>query len=179
MKTFPTILLISALTIPVFAEDAKTNAASAQAVITTNMTAAPVAIIQASAGTVTAPLVLTNGIISQPEQTELDAGGKAIFSFTITNDGDYIFTAMINAADESANSFFVNVDANPEDPMMIWDMDVTTGFEERTVSWRGNGDANADEISPKKFHLTAGAHKLIIVGREPTQLKSISVKPAN
>jgi uncharacterized cupredoxin-like copper-binding protein len=177
MKSISSILVICALTIPALAQTASTNSASAQAVVT-NMTAAPVAVIPASAGTVTAPLVLTNGIISQPEQTELDAGGKAIFTFTITNEGDYIFTAMINAADESANSFFVNVDANPEDPMMIWDMDVTTGFEERTVGWRGNGDANADEISPKKFHLTAGAHKLIIVGREPTQLKSVSIKPA-
>jgi hypothetical protein len=174
MKSISSILLAGALAIPTLAQTATTNSASATAVTT----AAPVAVIPASAGTVTAPLVLTNGIISQPEQTELDAGGKAIFQFSITNEGDYIFTAMINAPDEASNSFFVNVDANPEDPLMIWDMDVTTGFEERTVSWRGNGDANNDEISPKKFHLTAGAHKLIIVGREPTQLKSISIKPA-
>ncbi|HEU5396555.1 MAG TPA: hypothetical protein VFV81_05255, partial [Verrucomicrobiae bacterium] len=60
-------------------------------------------------------------------------------------------------------------------PLMIWDIDVTSGFEERTVAWRGNGDANNDEISPKKFALAAGPHQLIIIGREPTELKSVSL----
>jgi hypothetical protein len=55
---------------------------------------------------------------------------------------------------------------------------VTSGFEERTVSWRGKGTAESDEIVPKRFNLSAGAHKLIIVGREPAQLKSISIRPA-
>ena len=127
----------------------------------------------------TAPLVLTNGYIEQPEQTELPQGGKAILNFTLTNAGTYVITAIVNAESEDKNSFFLNIDAQPEDPMMIWDMDPTTGFEERTVSWRGNGDANNDEISPKKFTLSAGAHKLIVIGREPMQLKSISICTAN
>ena len=62
--------------------------------------------------------------------------------------------------------------------MMIWDIDPTEGFEERAVSWRGNGDASSDEFAPKRFHLTAGAHKLIVVGREPALLKSISIREA-
>jgi hypothetical protein len=71
------------------------------------------------------------------------------------------------------------VDAQPTDPDMIWDYEVTNGFEQRAVNWRGNGDQDSDQFSPKKFHLEAGAHKLIIVGREPGQLKSISIYPAN
>ena len=61
---------------------------------------------------------------------------------------------------------------------MIWDMEVTKGFEERIVSWRGNGDSSSDEFTPKVFKLTAGEHKLMIVGREPTFLKSVSIRPA-
>jgi hypothetical protein len=61
---------------------------------------------------------------------------------------------------------------------MIWDIDVTNGFEERIVSWRGKGDVDNDEFKPMVFKLTAGEHKLIIVGREPTQLKSVSIRPA-
>jgi hypothetical protein len=102
----------------------------------------------------------------------------AIFSFTITNAGNYVMQAVVNAPGEDSNSFYVNVDAQPEDPVMIWDIDVTNGFEERTVSWRGKGEAESDEFVPKRFNLSAGAHKLIIVGREPAQLKSISIRPA-
>jgi hypothetical protein len=130
------------------------------------------------AATVSAPLVFTNGYISQPEQTELADGGKAIFNFTITNAGNYVIQAVVSAPAEDANSFYVNVDAQPEDPMMIWDIDVTNGFEERTVSWRGNGTPESDEFVPKRFKLSAGAHKLIIVGREPALLKSITIRPA-
>jgi hypothetical protein len=127
---------------------------------------------------VSAPLVLTNGIISQPEQTELAGGGKAVFNFAITNAGDYVIRALVNAPAEDANSFYVNVDAPPEDPAMIWDIEPTNGFEQRTVSWRGKGDVDSDEFVPKRFNLSAGTHKLIIVGREPAQLKSISISPA-
>ena len=137
----------------------------------------PVAAFPASAGVITAPFVLTNGILSQPEQTDVGEGGKAIYSFTITNAGNYLILGMVNAEEETMNSFFVNVDAQPDD-LMIWDIDLTTkGFEERTVNWRGNGGADSGEFVPKRFKLSAGAHKLIIVGREPAQLKSISIRP--
>jgi hypothetical protein len=63
---------------------------------------------------------------------------------------------------------------------MIWDIDVTMGFEKRVVSWRGNAaDSGSDQFAPKRFMLTAGAHKLVIVGREPdTQLKSLTIRAA-
>ena len=174
MKAIFPLLLAGGLSLSTVAQEAKSDTAPS----VTNSPSPAVVVLSAADGKVSAPLVLTNGVISQPDQTEIDGGGKAIFTFTITNEGDYIITAQVSAADEASNSFFVNVDAQPEDPMMIWDIDVTSGFETRTVSWRGNGDANGDEISPKKFHLTAGEHKLIIVGREPTGLKSISIHPA-
>ena len=136
----------------------------------------PVAAFPASAGVITAPFVLTNGILSQPEQTEVTEGGKAIYNFTITNAGNYVILGMVNAEEETMNSFFVNVDAQPDD-LMIWDIDLTKGFEERTVNWRGNGAADSGEFVPKRFKLSAGAHKLIIMGREPAQLKSISIRP--
>ena len=176
MKIIFPILLASALAIPAFAQDAKTNAAPEQ---TSNSVSLAVVTLPASAGMVSAPLFLTNGSISQPEQTELAGGGKAVYEFIITNPGNYLITAQVNAAGEDANSFFVNVDAAPEDPLMIWDIEVTSEFEEHTVSWRGNRTDSTDEFAPKKFNLSAGAHKLNLVGREPAQLKSISIRQAN
>ena len=176
MKIIYPLFLVCGLA---FAADAQeTTKAATETAAPTNAAAAPVVTLQAADATVTAPLVLTNGSFSQPDTTELAGGGKAIFTFAITNEGDYVITAQISAPDEGSNSFFINVDADPQDPLMVWDIDVTSGYETRTVSWRGNGDANSDEISPKKFHLTAGDHKLIIVGREPTGLKSVAICPA-
>jgi hypothetical protein len=121
---------------------------------------------------------LTNGCLSQPESTELPGGGKAVFSFTITNAGNYVIETTVNAPAEDSNSFYVNVDTPPQDPAMIWDIEVTSGFEKRTVNWRGKGDVDSDEFVPKRFTLSAGAHQLIIVGRESAaELKSISLRP--
>jgi hypothetical protein len=177
MKAFFPLLLACGLSLSTFAQEAKTNAAPESAAAVTNLPP-PVVVLPASTATVTAPLVLTNGVLSQPDMTAVEDGGKAVFAFAITNEGDYVITGQVNAPDDSSNSFFLNVDAQPEEPTMIWDIDVTTGFETRTANWRGEGDAGSDEFSPKKFHLTAGSHKLILVGREPAELKSLAICPA-
>jgi hypothetical protein len=180
MKQFSYIVLACALAIPALAQDAKTN-------VVTEPTKPADADVQAlgqsfraSAAVLTAPLVLTNDyFFLASDQAEVAAGGKAVFNFTVTNAGNYIIETLVNAPDESSNSFFVNVDAQPVDPDMIWDIEVTTGFEKRVMNWRGNGDANTDEFTPKRFKLEPGAHTLVIVGREPgVQLKSLSIRPA-
>jgi hypothetical protein len=176
MKTFSALLLGCVLAIPAPAQTPTTNAAAQPA---SNQVSQAALMLPLSAATVSAPLVLTNGCLSQPERTELPAGGKAVFNFTITNAGNYVIQTLVNAPGEDANSLYVNVDAPPEDPAMIWDIEVTGGFEERTVSWRGNGTPESDEFAPKRFTLSAGAHKLIIMGREPAELKRISLRPAN
>ena len=165
MKKISTLLLAAALTLPILAQDAAKKMAPA----------APV--IPAAKAVLTKPLVLKDGAISQPQQTELADGGKAVFEFTVAEAGTYEIYAEVNAAAEDANSFYLNIDAPPEDPVMIWDIDVTSGFQERVVSWRGKGDADNDEFKPKRFTLTAGAHKLYLVGREaPTELRNFSAR---
>jgi hypothetical protein len=108
--------------------------------------------------------------------TDVTNGGQAVYTFTLTNQGSYIIETLVNAPDTSANSFFVNIDAQPGDPTMTWDISPTTGFEQRTVSWRGNGTDGADQFVPQIFSLAAGTHQLIIVGREANaQLQQLSI----
>lgn len=175
MKKILTLLFGSALAMLAFAENAPSKTAAPDAA---KKDASPATVIPAEKAQVTKPLAIIDGALSQPVQTELAEGGKAVFTISVPKDGNYVIHAVVNAPSEDANSFFLNIDAQPEDPLMIWDIDVTTGFEERVVSWRGNGDASSDEFSPKVFKLTAGEHKVNIVGREPAFLKSISVRPA-
>jgi hypothetical protein len=175
MKTLLSLPVTLALAVTSLAQDAKPKTTTDSG--STNK--APAINLAVSAATVSAPFVLTNGMISQPERTDLPDGGKAVFTVSIPKAGNYLIKGMVNAADEESNSFYVNFDKEPEDPMMIWDIEVTSGFEERTVNWRGNGDSASGEFLSKKFNLTAGDHKLIIMGREPAQLKSISIAPAN
>jgi hypothetical protein len=105
------------------------------------------------------------------------SGGAAIYNFTITNAGNYEVQALVNAPSLNANSFYVNIDGQPQDATMIWDiMPITSGFEQRIVSWRGNGSENNDLISPKVFQLSTGSHQITFVGREPgTALASFSL----
>ncbi len=175
MRTLLAFILAGTVATSSPAQNANTNIDSGSASITNK--AQPVIKLSLSDAQITAPLVFTNGFLGQPDTTDLEGGGKAIFNFTITNAGTYVIEARINAPGDDSNSFYLNVDSQPEDPDMIWDVDVTDGFEPRTASWRGNSDAGNDEFNPKKFKLSAGPHKLIIVGREPAQLKDITIRP--
>jgi hypothetical protein len=180
MKPFSSIVIACALAIPALAQDTKTKTVTESIKPADATIQAPGQSFPASAAVLTAPLVLTNDYLSlASEQAELAAGGKAVFNFTIKDAGNYVIETLVNAPDESSNSFFVNIDAMPTDPDMIWDIEVTTGFEKRLVNWRGNGDPNTDQFTPKSFKLEPGAHTLILVGREPdVRLKSASILPA-
>jgi hypothetical protein len=129
------------------------------------------------AGTITAPFVYTNSSISQPLQTFDPAlGGSAVYSFKITYPGNYILQGLVNAPNITANSFFLNIDAEPVSPAMIWDIPTTSNFEQRVISWRGNGSEANNQYVPKVFALTQGVHRVIIRCREAdVQLKSFVI----
>ena len=132
----------------------------------------------ANTGTISAPFVASNGTISQSVTTGVTNGGQAVYTFDIVNAGNYLVSAMVIAPSLSQNSFYVNIDAEPTDPLMIWDIPVSTGLTSQTVSWRGNGNGNpaSAEYIPKVFALSAGTHRLIIRGHEAnTTLGTISI----
>jgi len=116
---------------------------------------------------VSAPFVTTGTYISQAsEVTTPSAGGSATYSFIITNGGSYVVQVLVNAPSSAANSLWLNIDAEPQDPTMIWDMPTTTGFQQQTAAWRGTGTYDNNEFVPKIFTLATGPHQLIIRGRE-------------
>jgi hypothetical protein len=138
----------------------------------------------AQSGSVASPFVLgTNGAtvyFYQPSQTiGISGNGIAVYNFTITNAGNYEVQALVNAPDTSANSFYVNIDAPPQDPGMTWDVLPTSGFEQRLISWRGNGTDTANQFVPWIFPLTNGPHQILFYGREANaQLAGFSILPA-
>ena len=135
---------------------------------------------ESSAGALQSPFVASAGYISQPVETmSPSTGGQATYDFQITNAGNYTISAIVNAPTNGANSFYVNVDAQPTDPTMIWDLPVASSNTNAVVSWRGTGSDGDNEFSPKVFYLSAGVHKLIIRGREANaQLGKITISPA-
>jgi hypothetical protein len=139
---------------------------------------------QATSGTITAPFVITSGLagtnyILQSVETTVTNGGQAVYSFMITNAGSYVVQVLVNAPNDAANSLYLNIDAQPQDPTMIWDIPVTTGFEQKLVSWRGNGTPDNDQFVPQTFNLAVGTHQIIVVGREANvQLQNFTISPA-
>lgn len=162
-----------------------TNSVSADVQVTVNAPIPPAAAsFEAESGTISAPFAIAGGAISQPVDTDLVTGGRAVYQFTVANSGSYTISAVVNAPNTSADSFFVNVDAEPADPYTVWDVaPLTSGFESRLVSWRGNGTVQANEFSPRVFTLSAGPHTLIVIGREPNALldrfevRAVSIAP--
>jgi hypothetical protein len=134
----------------------------------------------ADSGTLTPPFVAVSGIVSQNLLTILTGSGQAIYNFTIDIPGSYVVSALVNAPSDAENSLYVNVDGEPTDPLMIWDIPVTSGFTNLIASWRGNSTAaGPPQFSPKVFTLSAGTHQLYVRGREPNvQMQSFTIAPA-
>jgi hypothetical protein len=143
-----------------------------------------------NSGTITAPFVVSNYVywpgghyrseyaLYQPAETSLAGGGRAVYNFTLDSPGNYVIQATVNAPNAGANSFFVSVDAQPQDPEMVWDIPLTSGFQSRLVSWRGSGDTMNDQFVPKIFSLAAGPHYIVVGGREAiTFLRDLAVLP--
>ena len=153
----------------------------ASAPVSVTVTASPPAsglTFAATSGTYTSPFVASNGTLSQSVQTGVTNGGRAAYSFSITNTGKYLVSAAVIAPSGAQNSFYVNIDAEPTDPLMIWDIPPCTTLTTQTVSWRGNGngDPASSQYIPKVFPLSAGTHQLIIRGREAnTTLGTITI----
>ena len=132
--------------------------------------------LQPSAGNISSPFVLSSGYVSQSVTTGTN-GGQLVFSFQTTNSGLFAVVASVNAPNSGANSFYVNIDAPPTDPVNIWDIPMTTGFTNEIVTWRGNGTNDQTSVYPQQnFSLNAGLHQLIIEGREAgTELGPVTI----
>ena len=65
------------------------------------------------------------------------------------------------------NSFYVDMDTEPKDPMSSWHIPLTSGFEQRTGATRGTTYCRCPRLCADVFHLAAGPHTLILRGREP------------
>jgi hypothetical protein len=114
---------------------------------------------RAGTGTISSPFVLTNDYVFQPIQTGVTNGGRAVYSFSLTNSGQFVILAVAEAPSQDANSLFVNIDSEPKDPEMIWEIPVASGFKTNLVS--------TSLGKPRYFDLSSGSHEIIIRGREP------------
>jgi hypothetical protein len=125
----------------------------------------------------TFPFYIHQGSIYQQIETDQPGlGGRASFRFNVPSPGQYGIAITVDAPNTTSNSFFVNIDDEPTVNEMIWDIEVTQGFEERFVSWRGSGTDLENEYFPKVFELDMGTHELIIVGREQSvRIKAVSI----
>jgi len=100
-----------------------------------------------------------------------------VFSFSITNAGSYAIQATVNAPGQQPRALGVNIDAEPKEPEMLWEIAGTSGFQTRTVGWRGHGTSNT-RFSQQTFNLSAGGHQLIVRGRDADiQLQRVSILP--
>ena len=142
-----------------------TQLASSTVTVTTNQVSTSLA-FEAEAGILTPPFSITAGYVSQSVATDLLGGGRASYRFLITEAYEYVVLVTVDAPSDSANSFFLNIDAEPGDPLSIWDVALTLGFEPRIVGLRGTGTFAAPEFIQKRFFLGVGEHELIIIGRE-------------
>ena len=169
----PTITAAPAATLPPTSTPTPVTPGLTSTVVPTNVNSPsplPGLAWEAEQGEITPPFTVENGIVSQNTASDIPSvNGRALYRFTIQDAGDYMVKAIVNAPDSGKNSFFVGMDSEP-DTNMIWDIILTNGFEERTVSWREAAGPDGNAATPKVFSLTPGDHTLIIRGREMSTL---------
>jgi hypothetical protein len=129
-----------------------------------------VAELSAVTGKISPPFVVTNGYIFQPLRTAVTNGGRAVYTFTTPSPGRYALQAVVEAANQNANSLFISIDSEPKNPGMKWEIPFSSGF---TTNW-----VFADTTgTPKWFDLTNGTHQIIIRGSDPNvKLSHISIQ---
>jgi len=126
--------------------------------------------LAAGTGTISSPFVLTNAYVFQPITTGVANGGRAVYSFCVTNSGQYVILAVVEAPSQNARSLFVNIDSEPKDPEMIWEIPIATGFKTNLVS--------TSLGKPRYFDLTSGQHQIIVRGREANvKLSQLRILP--
>jgi hypothetical protein len=133
----------------------------------------------ATNGVIALPFTDTSNVVVQSGENDDPAlGGSAAYKF-VCDAGLYQVKVNVSAPNTGANSAFVNFNTQPTTPDMIWDVvTVTSGFEDRYVSWRGpSGSPTLPDVPLKTWPLAAGTNTLIIRGREPMQLAHITVEP--
>ena len=101
------------------------------------------------------------------------AGGGAYWDFLVPSEGDYVIRGKVGMYDDGSNSFYLQVDGQPDTTMQFTSQQFTTGRQYRYVTWP------APYSSPHLFHLTAGVHRLYLRNREfDTELEEWIVEPS-
>jgi hypothetical protein len=104
------------------------------------------------------------------------SGGKAQYSFNINTPGTYKIYMTFRAANDGQNSLYWNIDTEPQDATMLWDMPINSNYSTVPAAWRGTGTFDNNQYNPKEVYLSTGTHTLIIRGREAnTRLDKISI----
>ena len=130
----------------------------------------------ATNGTIAPPFAVVENAVSQPIESGVADGGRAIYGFTITNSGPYVISAEVSAPNAVPGACYLSVDTEPVEPIAIWDIPPTAGFTNQLVTWRGEKSLASPAPIPKVFQLAAGNHFLIVGGKAAgTQLKSLTL----
>lgn len=119
--------------------------------------------IEAEAGLITLPFIVTNGYVYQAVGTNLAASGRVAYNITISQPGGYVILAAVSSPGH-ASSLAVNIDAEATAPTMIWDIPASQDFTNRTVTWRGDGTTTNTLPRRKVFNISPGPHQIIIRG---------------
>jgi hypothetical protein len=137
----------------------------------------PLVRIEAQLQTYSKPFVFNNRALFQQYTTySLSSSAQAKYTFTLPSPGMYYITGIVNAPNSNHNSFYINIDSQPTNPYMIWDIIKTNNWERRFVSWRENKLPEQNTRDRKFFTLTAGEHTVILRGRESnTQIRNIVI----
>ncbi len=129
-------------------------------------------LIEAESGTLTEPMLVVLGTEASGGayvETSTRDSGSAVYSFDITEPGNYKVVGRTYSADAGSDSFKVKIDDGTED---IWDVNpkedpaLYNVWRQAEVTARGTGTFDNPQYVPLTVPLEAGKHTITFSGRE-------------
>jgi len=135
--------------------------------------AQPAAIVlSASSGVLSGPVAIREDCLQASRTTNFAQCGRAVYSFVLTNGGDFVLRALVATPTNRPGALYVNIDAEPVEPGTLWSIPPAAGFTNRFMAWQGDRESQNRTV----FRLGPGPHALVVRSKEPdVRLQSVSI----
>jgi hypothetical protein len=130
--------------------------------------------IPAVAGTISPPFYISGGVVTQTNDTEISQGGKAVYTFAVTNAGEYVIYAVVGGRSGKACALKVSVNEEADGTNGLWQFLTSDKAERRAVGSTKAANHRDYDI----FNLSAGTHQLLVRGSTAgTKLEKFYIRP--
>ncbi len=130
--------------------------------------------IPATSGAITYPFEIDGKTVVQARDTSIETGGRAVYTFSITNAGDYLIWAALSGKPGKSTTLKISLGARAQPSSFLWQFEPSDTIRRQPVGSKKNARSYRDYCV---FSLPAGTHQLDVRGAtEGTRIEQFIVR---